>query len=276
MALLVAGGLVVVGANVALWVRGVVLDRESFVTALRPLADDEELLDGLTVELTDRVLALQPASRRDDDELRSTVDDALGVVLAGPLFETMWTDAARLVHDQLVRLVRAGGHQVELDLGAVLTRTDDLLEGQGHDLLDADQIERIDDVVVTRSHGVARAVDAIHLVERLALVLPVVALGMFAGVVLLARRQAFAVALVGAALAVAAVATLAATVVARGMALGRVDTGARRSAAGDVWDGLLDPLRHQTLALLVAGLVLAAGAGTLARIVGRSPLDEAL
>jgi hypothetical protein len=257
--LVVLGGLAVVGANVATWVRGTVLDRDRFVDALRPLAGDEDLRAGLTAELTERVLALQPAPSRDDDELASAVESALDVVLTGPLFETMWTDAVRLAHDGVVRLVEDGGPRVELDVGEVLTRVDHLLQEQGHDLLDEDRIEEIDGIVVGRTRRVAWAIDTIRLVERLAVVLPFVALGAFAALVALARRRALAVTASGVATAGAALVTLVAAVAARSRVLGLVQSGARRSAAGDVWDGLLDPLSRQSLLLLGLGLAVAAG-----------------
>jgi hypothetical protein len=270
--LLVLGGLAVVAADVAVWVRGIVMDRESFVTALRPLADDEDLLDGLTVELTDRVLGLQPvAGRSDADELRPLIEEALGVVMAGPLFDTMWTDAARLAHDQVVRLVREGGDEVRLDLGELLTRVDDLLEAGGHDILDEDRIERIDDVVVTTGDRVAQAIDAIAAVEQLGLVLPFVALALFAGAVVLARRRGLAIGLVGVATAAGALVALALAFAARSWIVGRVDAGARRRAVGDVWDGLVDPLHRQSYVLLAIGVAVAVGAAVASRMVAATP-----
>jgi hypothetical protein len=276
--LVVLGGLVVVAANVATWVRGAVLDRDTFVDALRPLADDEDLREALELELTDRVLAFRPEAAPDrgdgdDEELAAAIEGALDVVLTGPLFETMWTDAARLAHDQVERLVHDGGRRVELDLGELLTRVDQLLEEQGHDLLDEERIERIDDIVVERDDQVAQVVDAVQLVERLAVVLPFVALGLFAGVVALTRRRALGVAATGAAVAVAALVTLAVAFVARSWVVGRVDAGPRRAAAGDVWDGLLGPLRDQTLLLLGVGLAVAVGAGVISRVAGDDPVD---
>ena len=274
--LVVLGGLVVVAANVATWVRAAVLDRDTFVDALRPLADDEDLRDALELELTDRVLAFRPDAAPDgggEEELAAAIGGALDVVLTGPLFETMWTDAARLAHDQVARLVHDGGRRVELDLGEVLTRVDQLLEEQGHDLLDEERIERIDDIVVERDGQVAQVVDAVQLVERLAVVLPFVALGLFAGVVALTRRRALGVAATGAAVAVAALITLAVAFVARSWVVGRVDAGSRRAAAGDVWDGLLAPLRDQTLLLLGVGLAVAVGAWVISRVVGDDPVE---
>jgi hypothetical protein len=276
VALLVLGGLVVALADVAVWARALVLDRDGFVTALRPLARDEDVLDGLVVELTDRVLTVHPGV--EDALLRELVADTLHDVVRSPTFATLWTDAARLAHDQLVRLVRTGGHRVELDHGPALTEADALLTGDGHDLLSPAQVERIDDIVVTRSHQLARVVDTIDLVERLALVLPVVAVALLAGAVLLARRRARAIGIVGGAVVAAALATLAVLVGARQAALGRVDRGPRRGAAADVWDGVLDPLRHQTWGLLVVGAVLAGAVWLAARAfpvpAGRTPRHE--
>lgn len=274
--LVVLGGLVVVAANVATWVRAAVLDRDAFVDALRPLADDQNLRDALAVELTDRVLTFRPeaAPDGDDEQIAVAIESALDVVLTGPLFETMWTDAARLAHDQVTQVVRDGGRQVELDLGEVLTRVDQLLEEQGHDLLDDERIERIDDIVVGRGDQVARAVDAVHLVERLAVVLPFVALGLFAVVVALTRRRALGVAASGAAVVVAALVTLAVAFLARGWVVGRVEAGPPRAAAGDVWDGLLGPLRDQTLLLLGVGLAVAVGTWIAHRVTGDDPTDR--
>lgn len=272
-ALLVLGGLAVMAAGVATWVRGVVLDRDAFVDALRPLADDEDLREGLVVELTDRVLSLQPVADRDDGELAVLIEDALDTVLTGPLFETIWTGAARLAHDQVERAVRDGGRRVELDLGELLVRVDDLLETGGRDVLDDEQIERIDDVVVTRGGQVAHVVDVLHAVERLAVVLPFVALALLGGAVALARRRSVAIALVGAVLALAGGGTLAAAALARGWAVGRVEAGARRSAVSDVADGLFGPLHRQSWILLAIGVAVAVGGGV-AHLASRSDVEE--
>jgi len=269
--LVVVGGLAVVGAHVATWVRTTVVDRDSFVDALRPLAADEELRDGVAAELTERILAAQPSASRDDDQLETAIAGALDIVLTGPLFETMWTDAARLAHDQVHRLVEEGGTRVELDLGEVLTRVDHVLEEQGHDLLDDDRIEEIDGIVVTVDGRSAQAIDAVQLVVRLAVVLPFVALGLFAGAVVLARRRALAVAVAAAATAVAALVTWVTAILTRSWVVGQVEAGPRRSAVGDVWDGLLDPLHRQTLLLLAAGLVVAVAAFVVDRIVANEP-----
>ena len=274
-ALLVVGCVVLLLANLTVWLRLTALDTDRFVRALAPLADDPQLDDGLAVALTDRILtrvdvqARVEAALPNDNPLvvatvtrlaRSLVQDTLRNVLASDAFSTIWTEALERTHRRALQVIDGADGSVALQLTDVLTRADAALQERGLDLIDSSTIDEVGQVVIARSDQVQTAGQAVDTLRTLAVVLPVAALVVLALAVVLARDRRRALGLVGVGVAVTMVVTAVALRIARRVLFDQIDGDVRRRAAEDVWTGLLTSLFRQTAVLLALGLLLALGA----------------
>lgn len=274
-ALLVVGCVLLLLANLTVWLRLTALDTDRFVSALAPLSDDPQLDDGLAVALTDRIMtrvdvqARVEAALPNDNPLvvatvtrlaRSLVQDTLRNVLASDAFSTIWVGALERTHRRALEVIDGADGSVALQLTDVLTRADAALEERGLDLIDSSTIDEVSQVVIARSDQVQTAGRAVDILRTLAVVLPVATLVVLALAVLVARDRRRALALVGVGIAVAMVVTAVALRIGRRMLFDRIDGEVRRQAAGDVWTGLLSSLFRQTAVLLALGLLLAIGA----------------
>ena len=265
--LLVLGCMAVLLANVAWWARAFAYDESAFVDALEPLATDEELVDGIAVELVERIMSVQPG---DDGTVRSVVDGAVHEVLSSSEFRTIWSEALKVAHQQLVRFVD-DGNRVALDLDDVLTEVDALVSKEGRDILSGATIERIDDIVVTTEDRLDLVLTIVDTVERLAVVLPFVALGLFLAALVWAPSRRRTLAWIGFGVALAMVATVGVLWLLRLDVLGRIDDGVYRRAAEQVWEGVTESLLWQTAVVFGAGLAVGAGAWLVGAFGRRSP-----
>ncbi|HEY8548116.1 MAG TPA: hypothetical protein VIL36_23825 [Acidimicrobiales bacterium] len=274
-ALLVLGCLVLLVANLTVWLRYTALDTDRFVPALAPLARDPELTDALAAELTGRIFAEVDVEARvaaalpDDDPLivatvtrlaRGLVTDALRDALRSDAFATVWERALRETHRRALAVVDGDATDIALELTAVLDRADRTLEDLGVDLVDRRTIERIDDVVVARAEDVDTAGRVVELLRTLAWALPLAAVVLLGVALLVAADRRHTAGLLGAGVAVTMVVTFVALRITRRVLVDRIEGDVARRAAGEVWAGALAPLFRQTAVLLVLGLVVALGA----------------
>ena len=267
--LLVLGCVAVLLANVAWWARAFAYDESAFVDALEPLATDEELVDGIAVELVDRIMSVQPGGS-DGATVRAVVDSAVHEVLSSSEFRTIWSEALKLAHQQLVRFVD-DGDRVALDLDDVLTEVDALVSKEGRDILSGATVERIDDIVVTTENRLDLVLTIVDTVERLAVVLPFVALGLFLAALVWAPSRRRTLAWIGFGVALSMVATVGVLWLLRLDVLGRIDDGVYRRAAEQVWEGVTESLLWQTAAVFGVGLAVGAGAWLVGGRRSRSP-----
>ena len=251
--LLVLGCVAALLANLAVWAKTFAFDTESFVDALEPLATDEDVIDAVALQLTDRVMSLQPG---DDPQLEALVKGTLNSVLESSAFLEIWTQAARTAHKEFVRFASTSGGDSTLDLDDVLTKVDALITASGRDILSPAQIERIDDVVVKTQGHLDLTLRIIDGIERAAVVLPFVAIALFAAALLVADDRRRTLARIGWGVAIAMVATVGLVFVARRDVLGLVDDDVYRRAVADVWDAVVHSLFVQTAVVFAVGAVL--------------------
>lgn len=263
--LLVVGSLAALLANLAFWTKAFAYDTDEFVAALAPLADDKEVVDGVATELTDRIMDLQGG---DNKELRSVVDTALRQVLESPAFKTIFTEAVRVAHDQLIEFAGGDRESAVLDLDDVLVRVDSILNGAGKDILSGQQIEKIDDIVVKTRGRLDTALKIVDGVERGAIVLPILALTLFGVALALSPDRRRTLAQIGLGVAIAMVLTFGLLWLGRRDATDRVH-GVYRRAVEHVWDGAVESLNKQTAWVLALGALLALGGWIVGRITSR-------
>lgn len=273
--LLVVGCVVLLVANLTVWLRLTALDTDRFVSALAPLASDAEVQDGLAVALTDRIVedvdvqGRVEAALPNDNPLivatvtrlaRSLIQDALTNALESDTFQTVWTGALERTHRRALAVIDGADGSIALKLTGVLDRADAALEARGLDLFDQSTIDKVDSIVVARSDQLQTARGLVDLLRTLAIALPIVAVVVLGLVVLLSPDRRRGAALVGVGVVVTMVVTAIVLRIARRVVLDQVEGSVKRRAVEDVWGGLASPLVHQTAVVAALGFLLALGA----------------
>jgi hypothetical protein len=283
-------------AVVSVWASTVVSDTDRYVETVAPVAEDPGVqaaiadevttaiidnldVGGLTTEALDTLAQQEnmpprvadalpalavPLTRGIEDFTRTQV----GELVASEQFATIWAEANRVAHDQVVALlegdqtgvITAQDDQITLNLAPVIEEVKTRLVDQGFEL--AAKVPAIDKTfVLVESSGITKAQTAYSVLEALGVWLPLIALAVVAAGVLLARDRRKA--LLRAALGV----TAAMVVLGVGLALVRmtyVETtpaGLLTSeSAGNVFDILVRFLRTGLRATAVLGLLVALAA----------------
>ncbi|MEV6203411.1 hypothetical protein AB0M64_26060 [Streptomyces sp. NPDC051771] len=289
-ALLVVIGCVLVPLGlVAAWTADLLGDTDRYVQTVTPLASDPDVQAAVANRVTGAVMehidlpALLEGVAPDErplaekalgklgDSLESAVSsfvhDRAQDVVASPAFQTIWTDANRAIHTSLDRAltgdqegaVKIQTDTVTIDLAPVIERVKERLVDSG--LTVAGKIPEIHtDFTVLRSDDIGKAKTGFALLQTMGVWLPVIAVLLVAGGVLLAvrRRRALVAAALGFAFA-ALVLGIALTVF-RTVYLNALPSSVSPAAAGSVYDTLIRFLRTSVRVCVVLGVLVALAA----------------
>jgi hypothetical protein len=296
-AVLIAIGCILMPFSVlAVWTSNQISDTDRYVDTIAPLADDPGVQAAIATNVTaaiverldvqavatealntiadqpnvpPRVAAVLPGlSVPLSNGVESFVRDQVGEFVASPQFATIWQQANRVAHEQLVKLlegnqggaVTAGNGEVTLELGPIVAQVKQRLLDRGFDL--ANNIPTVQkSFVLVRSDAVTKAQGVYRLLNTLGNWLPFIALAFFAVGVYLARDHRHAL-LAGALGGVGALLALGVLIaVARLLYLDAVPADVLpRDAAASVFDTLVRFLRTGLRAVAVLGLVVALAA----------------
>jgi hypothetical protein len=282
--LLVVGVFLVPVSLSAIWVRNTLLDTDQYVETIGPLAGNSEIQNGLADRVTTALFA--------DDRVEDRIADALpprADILAAPIssglegvtheaalklfesdqFETVWENVNRRAHNRLVEVLTGGGSRVSTEDGTVAINVEQIfdnvkqrLDDRGITVFDDVELpERYQSVVLIQSKQLEQAQELTDLLQKLAWVLPVVALLCLGGGIALApdRRRRLMWAAIWVAIAV--LIQLALVSVGRNFYLEAITaSGVRRGSAGAVWDQLTTFLRQSGRTMIVLALVVAIAA----------------
>ncbi len=263
---------------IAVWMRSLVLDTRAYVRAVGPLIEQPALREEIAQQVVDQLYghvdveklladALPPKSRVLAPTLARAVHDTAiqlaDSALATPAVRTVWEQANRIAHEQVVQVLEGKGRivttargEVAIDLRPVVQQVRRALAASGIHLFDSVPTSALDRrFVLFRSVDLTRAQRATRVLDDLATGLPIATLAAFGGGIAFAadRRRALG----RSALAVAA--TMVVLVV--GLALGRsyylahVDMHVSRAAAAVPFDGLLRSLRLWARVIFAGGVL---------------------
>ncbi|HET8988937.1 MAG TPA: hypothetical protein VFN43_10530, partial [Humibacillus sp.] len=305
-AIMIVLGCVLVPVTAAsFWVRGTITDTDSYVAVVGPLASDPEVQAAVEEQLTTRVMTqlseldvigsltdalvaqgVSPALARSLSLLQSPLQDRtealvrriIDRIVTSDAFANVWTNANRVAHTQLIRLVEGdtsvltqqNDGQLVVDLSALSATVRTALENAG-----VPGASRLPDVggtvVVGDGTRLSNAKTAYTLVKGLPWVLLVVNLALLIGGVLLARRRWRATLLTLGGVLVAALVTLVAVRLGADYAISGLKPG-NRGAAGSVVAAVTDTLRN--ILRIIGWLALAAIVVT--AVTGSGPRATAL
>ncbi|MGV9774796.1 hypothetical protein [Streptosporangium sp. NPDC003464] len=263
-------------ALTGLWVAGDIADTDRYVGNMAPLATDpdirEEVVEHVTVAITGPLRKRTPSPA--EDLVRTLVEG----VVAGEGFPTLWEDANRVAHRQLVAVLSGDGGQGAPEDGTVsidLTPVYDRVRAPVDDLMKQElgaPLPALRPVIELSSSADLVRVRAVYTWSlRLKWVLPVLSVAfLVAGVALAGDRMR---ALLGAGLGLAA----SMLVLAAGLAVIRdvylpeyLSSAMSDAAATTVFDTLTGSLRAGLRVIFAVGLALAGTAFFLAHRARRA------
>ncbi|MFD8210005.1 hypothetical protein ACFV2S_26830 [Streptomyces sp. NPDC059695] len=289
-ALLIVIGCVLVPLGiVASWTSSIVGDTDRYVQTVAPLADDPDVQAAVATRVTNAVMehidlpsllegvapdqrplaakALGKLGGSLESAVKSFVHERAQDVVASSAFETIWTDANRAIHTSLDRAltgsdegaVKIETNTVTIDLAPVIDRVKQRLVESGLDV--AAKIPEIHtNFTVVKSDDIGKVKTGFALLQALGVWLPVIAVLLVVGGVLLAvhRRRTLVAAALG--VAFAAIVLGVALTVFRTVYLNALPADASPAAAGSVYDTLIRFLRTSVRVYATLGIILALAA----------------
>jgi hypothetical protein len=276
---------------VAFYVRETVLDTNRYMETMAPIAESpavqQAVADKLDTAITTRIdfdsLIREALPSQADalapvfaTALQQAIRSRLDSFVASDNFQRLWDEANRRAHARVVALLTTGqsgrllldGDTVYLDLGAVVDRVRQALQERGLDRL-ANAIPTTVDgrVTLLKSEGLVKAREGVDLIERLTVVLPILALLCLAAHVFWSRPRRRGLLRVGLGLIVTALILVAAVGIGRSAYLDAIDQNVLpRDAAAAIFDALIGLLRTGVRVIVVVAVLVA----LLALVLGRT------
>jgi hypothetical protein len=293
-ALLIVLGCVLAPVSVlGVWAANQVSDTNRYVANMAPLISDPAIQHALsariTTEITSRLdvqsTVTQAAAQAQANNMtrlatllhtfagqiasgvNSAVATAVARVVASPEMATVWTQANRVAHQGIVRVLSGQGGgavnvvngQVVLSLGPLITQAKEQLSARG--LTAVDKLPTINATYpLFAAPNLEKAQQGYRLITTLRWLLPFLSLALLALGVYVARRHRRA--LIGAALGLSAsmlVLGIALTI-ARVIYLNSIPSTMSSDAAAALYDTLIRFIRQGLRVILVVGLIIAAAA----------------
>ena len=267
----------------ALWLHDDLLDTDGYVNTITPLAENEEILQAVSVRLTNALFENVDVETLAEEELPSRI-----AFLAGPLtdaledftqdavldflqserFRSLWEQINRLAHTQINKALTGGGElvsteegKVVLDLTPLVDRVRSELDDRGVTIFDDVSIDpaRLQFELID-ARGLEGAQSAVRLLDTLRWVLPVLVLVLGAAGVLLARSRRRMLMWWGIGVVISTL------VIGFGLSFGRdfyldhLPEDANRGAAAAAYDILVRLLKTSNRVLFAVALIVAIGA----------------
>jgi hypothetical protein len=269
---------------VAVWIHATLLDTDQWVDTVGPLIDSPNVQDAVAARLTTAVINGADLEDRVEDVLPTRAQvlapaivegarQAVGAVslriVQSDQFETLWDQANRRAHKQVVAVLQGKGTdtiqtengQIVLDLAPLISEVRERLNDRGISLFNDLDIKRVDrQIVIFSSEDLRRAQSVVDVLDTLAWWLPIVTVIAFAAAIALSgnRRRTLLRGSLGVALAVGLV--LTAFNLGRTAYLDALPERVNRGAAEDLYDQLLTFLRTSLRTAFVFALVVALAA----------------
>ncbi len=274
--LLVIGALLTPITITTLYVKAEITDTGRYVQTVKPLASDPAVQAYIADTITNQLFAqvdvqayvkdvlpsrAQPLAGPISGALRNFTYDAVLRVVQSDQFQKIWVDANRAAHNLLVKVLTGEGSavvstnngSVTIDLSALAEKVKTQLESTGISAFSKIPTDRIaGKITIFQSKDLYRARHAVGLMDRMAIVLPLLVVLCFGGAIFLSRnrRRGF----VWAAVAF----TLGGVLLAVTLSIGRtvyldaaVKGGIERDAAAAIFDNLIR-LMHTSLRAVLA------------------------
>ncbi len=285
IALIVIGSLLLPLAGITVWVRNLVLDSSRYVDTVAPLSKDPAIREAVAQRVAARVVDVLDVEQRAQDALptrakflaapiaagaQQLVDNATIKVLESDAFPKIWEFANENAHDQIVvaltgrtrGAVTTDDGKVVLNLGPLAQKVATQLGDLGIGVPENIDVSKINaKFVLVASDDLASVQTYARLLDKLAWILPLITLLLYAAAVYVGPRRRVALMRVGFGVAVAMVVSLVAYGFARSAYLDGLPSSVQSTAAAAaVFDTVTRFVERGLRTLLVLGLVVWAAA----------------
>lgn len=267
----------------AVWIRAVTLNTNTFTNTVGPLIKDEQVSKAVSNEaisilfkqadVAEAVRGMLPsgwdfATEPITGGLEALAERATREIIKTDQFQLVWRNALALSHASAVRLIRnegafrtTGRGEVVLDLGELLDSIRAGLADRGVTALKKVEVpERAGEIVVYRSDQLRRARQGVRTLDTLNWALPLAAFALFALAVAVPGDRRKALLLDGAGLAAAMALALVILNVGQWYVLDQVRKPEVHDAANVIWNSVWGGFVVLTVALLLLGVLVVAGA----------------
>jgi hypothetical protein len=280
--LIVLACLLAVLSVLVVWTRNELLDTDTFVATVTPLAQDPAIQSAVATKVSNELVsqtnlqqrvksALPPKAGFLAEPLAAQVKNVTNQLnlklVQGPAFQKLWAASIRRSHEQLDVLltgqkqgsVSSSNGQVTVDLAQVEARIKKQLDARGITVFNKVPNARAPTLVLFRSTQLLKIQKLIRFLDKLAVFLPILTLLCFAGAIVLSADRRKAVARSAGGLALTMAVLLIGANVARNQFLGSLLPSQPKDAAAAVIDTvsakLLDGIRFILIAAAVVTLI---------------------
>jgi len=271
-------------AVTAVWLHERIMSTDGWVETIAPLADDPAVIDALSnrivntiferADVQDRITDILPGpvdalGRTFTNSLRNLALDQTQKFLESDRFQSLWEDANRLAHEQVVAMFSGNGDalenhngQVVVDLGAVADKVRQQLVDHGVGILKRVSIPKGQaEIVLFESSVVTDLQTFFRLLDQLWLALPIAFVVVAAAAIALSVRRRRTVVELGLAVAAGSLLLVAGLHFARREYLSAATNAQLNGeAAESVFDTIVSKLETWTWAILVVALIAALAA----------------
>ncbi len=281
--LVVIGSLLAAAAVPAVWLNRTIMNTDRWVATVAPLSEDPAIQDAVADWATDEVFKrvdveqtvrenLPPRATFLAAPIAAQVQNFVGQVAnrvtQSPKFSELWAEANRRAHPRVIsvltgregRVVTTTGGNITVDLSAVIAEVRTELENRGLTRVAAALAGVGGTYTIAQSPALAQASQYLGLLNNLALILPILAIGALVGGVALAIDRRRALLWTGVGLVIGMLVLLLALILARSPYESAVGATIPSAAALAVYDTILSGLRNAVRVVLVLGLILSIGA----------------
>lgn len=278
--LLALVALLTLASVIAVWMRALVLNTDSYVRAVSPLIEKPALRDEVARKVVDELYAhvdvaqlLRESLPKNARVLAPTLAQGIhdtAITLASSALSTsavrqVWEEANRVAHRQVVHVLKGGGAgailttargEVAVDLRPIAEQVRNSLDDHGVGVFNSVPIRELDQkFVLFRSADLERAQRATNALDALGTWLPVLTLLAISGAIALSEHRRRTAGHVGLVVAAVMVVLTIGMAVGRSYYLDRVGSTIPRAVAAVPFDGILRSLRMWVRILFVFGVL---------------------
>jgi hypothetical protein len=281
--LIVLACLLAIVSVVVVFARNQLLNTDTYVATVAPLASNPAIQTQVAKQVSSNLIARTDVEARIRNQLPSRAAGLAAPIASGlesvtyqltlkavesPQFKKIWVGANRASHEQLVKLLTGTGNgtvstkngRITLNLGQVEVTLKKELDAKGITVFDKVPAVKGVNFVLFQSKSLAKTQQLVRLLNKVAVVLPIVTILLFAAGIVLARNHRRGLVRAAFGLAISMALILVILSVATNQYLGSLSPSQSVAANKAVIDIVTNSLRETIRIILIVSAIIAVGA----------------